>query len=751
MDIRQKSPIEKAHQWWGMYDEGARDTVLELEAVFKHDLGLVQGFAVADEATVKEWWLENSELVETVFREHTGINYSADNVWRYLLKEVGIYRRYIRQKAKEQGEMLDERLYNQGLMEASYVVDILCERFSCSPQELAENWSEWDKEIVGYLYHRFGDKYLFYYEPDAIISFINSDGLIADVPDDFQPYWVNQWEALHKNRAMLTNGVGHYSNIEATGTGKSKIAEEEVAAVLPEVIENGERVLIVAPRRSIVSRLQEQFSNYNIAHYSESPDVLTAAHIIITTIDTWQKFPEIMGHAWCRQVGKVIYDEAHTLTTDRRLSSTYYYPNATSLWMTATASYDEAKTIDAVVPRAATYTIEDGYEDGVIPKPEVISVTASLRMRNSRGSGFMDAVSTPNVLASVVQADAHVQRKLGEVGKIMVNCFNIDNANKLAEHYEEVGYRVGVVSSERSVEENEQVLNAFKAGEIDRIFQIDMLGMGVDIPELDAVIDFAATGSLVRKQQRFGRLTRGSVPKYFVEFGYVVNGYLLSRHVTAYDVVHGMEEVKRGSPFVSFNTSITPEYYQKHQKRQRTQVSSATGVILHIDDDQAEVDRQALLRVFERYKREHGYYDRGDILFMKVKHSNSKKEKHEDDTGKDNDNVIEISWEDMRPILTNRVLDIVEQYSDQFASRDVENNWCTTWSFSKQFSIPIFCDLLLQVIDELLYGYHNTLEEIYQLGDRELFRLLQAIHRILGAENFSVKETVLLALVNELD
>jgi len=80
----------------------------------------------------------------------------------------------------------------------------------------------------------------------------------------------------------------------------------------------------------------------------------------------------------------------------------------------------------------------------------------------------------------------------------------IDQANALAK----ITPKSASVSSKTPKLDRERILEMFKAGKIETVFNVNLLGVGFDFPGLRMVFDAVPTMSLARYYQKIGRLTR---------------------------------------------------------------------------------------------------------------------------------------------------------------------------------------------------------------------------------------------------
>lgn len=94
--------------------------------------------------------------------------------------------------------------------------------------------------------------------------------------------------------------------------------------------------------------------------------------------------------------------------------------------------------------------------------------------------------------------DVHAMRALGF-------CVNIAHAKYMTQRFSEAGIAAGVFTGETSREERKRVLDELRAGTINIVFSVDVLGEGVDIPDVDTILFLRPTESSTVFLQQLGR------------------------------------------------------------------------------------------------------------------------------------------------------------------------------------------------------------------------------------------------------
>lgn len=104
-------------------------------------------------------------------------------------------------------------------------------------------------------------------------------------------------------------------------------------------------------------------------------------------------------------------------------------------------------------------------------------------------------------------------RRLAEGRRALAVCIGIRNAEELSERARADGIASSVIHSELGASENARRLDAFRDGRIRLLANVDMLGEGFDLPDIDALILLRPTASFGRYRQWIGRALRPAPDK----------------------------------------------------------------------------------------------------------------------------------------------------------------------------------------------------------------------------------------------
>ena len=141
----------------------------------------------------------------------------------------------------------------------------------------------------------------------------------------------------------------------------------------------------------------------------------------------------------------------------------------------------------------------------------------------SRGVALSPACNEDIVTASLDRLEQ--LRQTGTRHQVVAVAMQISHARDIRSLYAERGYKAETIHSKMAAEDRDEVLRKLKAGLIDVIVQVQMLGEGFDHPQLSVAAIFRPFRSLAPYLQFVGRAMRVVVqndPRHPDNYGYIV-------------------------------------------------------------------------------------------------------------------------------------------------------------------------------------------------------------------------------------
>ncbi len=347
------------------------------------------------------------------------------------------------------------------------------------------------------------------------------------------------------------------------GCGKSGLI-----AILPFGLAHG-RVLVISPNITIRDSL---YADLNIADRRNCfwrkrsvlpPDVMSAgphvaildgkganihdcenSHIVLTNIqqlassaDRW--LPNFSDNTF----DLILVDEGHHSAANSWKKVFDRFPNAKIVNLTATPYRADDQEITGKL--AYRYSFKRAMVKGYIKRLQAVYVAPSeitftyegdtqthslnevLQLKEeewfSRGVALSAACNEDIVTASLDRLEQ--LRQTGTRHQIVAVAMQIDHAKAIRSLYIERGYEAETIHSKMSIEDRVEVIRKLKAGLIDVIVQVQMLGEGFDHPPLSVAAIFRPFRSLGPYLQFVGRTMRVVVQndsRHPDNYGYIV-------------------------------------------------------------------------------------------------------------------------------------------------------------------------------------------------------------------------------------
>jgi DNA repair protein RadD len=209
----------------------------------------------------------------------------------------------------------------------------------------------------------------------------------------------------------------------------------------------------------------------------------------------------------------IIADEAHHVAAGTHQRVRWHYPDAPMVGLTATPFRLDGKGLgDAgfthlVIAAHADELAAAGHlvEPKVFAPPPVDMAGLKVGKRGDyNGDQMAQRFDRPQLVGDVVatwRAHADGYRTVGFA------C-NLDHSKHMAEAFRAVGVAAEHVDGDTPAVERKAILDRFRAGATTMLWNKDLLGEGVDVPEVECVILDRATASLCFFLQAVGRAMR---------------------------------------------------------------------------------------------------------------------------------------------------------------------------------------------------------------------------------------------------
>jgi superfamily II DNA or RNA helicase len=290
-----------------------------------------------------------------------------------------------------------------------------------------------------------------------------------------------------------------------TGGGKGVV----LAYMAAGAAQKGKRVVIVAHRRRLLQQLSKTLKSLNIRHAVLTPDYhgIPTANVVIASVFTLarrlKRFPT---------PDLLIVDEAHHCTPDNTWGKVIaHFSSAILVGVTATPERTDGKGLGLVFDNMVVGpSVGELTEQGFLSPVEVYAPPAvDLKGLHTRGGDYVTQELEALMGKAKVTGDAvkhYLTLTPGEMG--IAFCVSIKHAEEVAAAFTEAGVPSRAIHGKLSVDEQENLMTAFECGQIKVLTSCDLIGEGVDVPDVRVLIMLRPTKSHSLFRQFVGRGTR---------------------------------------------------------------------------------------------------------------------------------------------------------------------------------------------------------------------------------------------------
>jgi len=333
-----------------------------------------------------------------------------------------------------------------------------------------------------------------------------------------RPYQTEAVRKMYRRRSQEGNELV----VVGTGGGKSIIIAEFVHTLQ-------KPVLILQPTKELLEQNMDKLLHYvdktEVGVFSASMNQKTINTFTFATIGSVYKKPELFAH-----FSVVMLDECDLLSPKDRESmylkffSKIGFPKVYGLTATPfrmdtytrkIGSYVESVTATRLINRMrdrfwhrliVNINYKDLLEEGYLVPLEYLDSTLiehNLIPRNAGADFDLDAYGemVTEYEPGVVKDIRNLQDKYHS---ILVFCSTIQQADDIAQFVE----NAVVITGYAKKRQRKQIIDSFKTGKIQTVFNVNVLTVGFDHPALDCIVMLRPTRSIRLYTQMLGRGTR---------------------------------------------------------------------------------------------------------------------------------------------------------------------------------------------------------------------------------------------------
>lgn len=290
-----------------------------------------------------------------------------------------------------------------------------------------------------------------------------------------------------------------------TGTGKTVVMAAAVKWFLDH--HDGD-VWIIAHRRELIGQAQQTVSRF-LAVFGLGN---LAGRVKVFSIQWINRHLRELADD---NVGLMVVDEAHHAIADSYQNIFERYPMALKIGMTATPCRMKKQSFGKLFGRLLSSPptrsfIEQGY---LAPYDYVVvgkfstdqRIVDSLKCRSADGDYAVkemdEKLNVPDSIKRLYQSVMEYAK--GRKG--IVFAIDILHAQVIAQYYEEMGLRAVALDSTTPAKRREELVAAFRKGELDCLVNVNLFDEGFDCPDVEYIQMARPTLSLAKYMQMVGR------------------------------------------------------------------------------------------------------------------------------------------------------------------------------------------------------------------------------------------------------
>lgn len=296
-----------------------------------------------------------------------------------------------------------------------------------------------------------------------------------------------------------------------TGSGKTAVI------ALSGYITRAKRVLVLTPSRLVRAQIAEQLRSLevlkraNVISKEFAPPKVKEAKNRVATDEIWRSFEEfdfIVSTPQCVSPGikgvaippeglfdLILMDEAHHSEAPRWSDILSHFQNTKRLLFTATPFRRDKKELKGTL--LFSYPLRLAHEDKIFGNLRFVPVNPP------------EGLDHDQAIARQAETVFREDRAAGLNHRLMVRTDSKKKAEQLAAVYStETGLKLDVVHSGHTLKGVRRTLDRLKAGHIDGIICVAMMGEGFDFPELKIAAIHSPHKSLAVTLQFIGRFAR---------------------------------------------------------------------------------------------------------------------------------------------------------------------------------------------------------------------------------------------------
>lgn len=321
-----------------------------------------------------------------------------------------------------------------------------------------------------------------------------------------RPY---QKEIVAKVFSSLMRGHRRPCVVAPTGAGKTAV----MAYMAGKAQDNSQTVWFLVHRRELKEQTIETFKKFEIP-------MKTIKVGLINTVSNKIKRGEVL-----EAPDLIVLDEAHHAVAKTWRRVVKAYPKAFVIGLTATPARLDGKPLgeifdDLVIAPDTSQLIRDGY---LSPYRMFVS-ELDLGHLSMRAGDFKQEEVEQQFIKNQVSGDVvKTYKELAEGRQGIYFCTTRNYSRKMAAEFNKAGIKAQHFDGNTPKSKREQIVRDFRNGKIQILTNVDLIGEGFDMPNVDVIGMLRPTASLTIYLQQVGRALRPKPNKVALLIDHVGN------------------------------------------------------------------------------------------------------------------------------------------------------------------------------------------------------------------------------------
>jgi DNA repair protein RadD len=305
----------------------------------------------------------------------------------------------------------------------------------------------------------------------------------------------------------LREALRQYSSVivrAPTGTGKTALASK----MLGNAVQKGKKAFFIVHRQELIEQSSKAFCKADVPHgfVCAGQPINPFVPMQICSIDTLKNRLDRLSPP-----DLIVFDEAHHCKATGWQRVKEYYPNAKVVGLTATPCRLDGKGLIDIFQHiihspSVKWFIEQGYLSPYkVFAPHIPNLKGvHSRMGDYAKNELENLMDNSTIVGNAIQH----YHDLAHNKRAIAFCVSIKHSEHVAAQFNEAGYKAIHIDGSIPRGQRKEAIDKFRAGEIQILTNVDIVGEGFDLPDIEASILLRPTQSLALYLQQVGRALR---------------------------------------------------------------------------------------------------------------------------------------------------------------------------------------------------------------------------------------------------